>query len=102
MLALERRGIMSSFGLRVKTALPLEIGRAFITGLIISILCNKSVEKRSLLSKVSNDLNTLILDSTKFENCSLPPLGLISQPGQGLFVATETKVACASVMISSG
>ena len=48
--------------------------------------------------RVSNDLNTLIEDSTKLENCSLP----ISQPGQGLFVATEQKVACASVMISSG
>ena len=86
-------------------ALPLEtllMGRAFITEVIISILCKISVEKRSLLSKVSNDLNTLILDSQKFENCSLPPLGLILQPGQGLFVATETKVACASVMISSG
>ena len=52
--------------------------------------------------RVSNDLNTLIDDSTKLENCSLPRLGLISQPGQGLFVATEQKVACASVMISSG
>ena len=89
----------------MKTALPREIrftGRAFITETIMSILCNKSVEKRSLLSNVSKLLNTRMLDSQKLENCSPPPLGLMLQPGQGLLVATETKVAWASVMISTG
>ena len=89
----------------MKTALPREIrftGRAFITETIMSILCNKSMEKRSLLSNVSKLLNTRMLDSQKLENCSPPPMGLMLQPGQGLLVATETKVAWAYVMISAG
>ena len=105
MLALERRGMISSLGERVKIALPREIlftGRAFITETMMSILCSKSDEKRSLFNNVSKLLKTRMLDSQKLENCSPPALGLMLQPGQGLLVAKETKVAWASVMISAG
>ena len=105
MFALERRGMMSSLGERVKIALPrliLFTGLAFITETMMSNLCSKSDEKRSLFNDVSKLLKTRMLLSTKLENCSLPALGLMLQPGQGLLVAMETKVAWASVMISAG
>ena len=105
MLARDSSGMINSLGDSVKTTSALDtrfIGRAFITDVIMSMRWSKSVENKLLFKRVSQDLKTLIDDSTKFANCSLPCLGLISHPGQGLFMATEQNVACASVIISSG
>ena len=91
MLARESSGIQSSLGLRVNTESVLETfftGRAFINETIMSIK-----NKLALLSKVSNDLKTLIALSTKLLNCSLPCLGRITHEGEGLFMATDLKVA---------
>ena len=68
MFALERRGMMSSLGERVKIALPqliLFTGLAFITETMMSILCSKSDEKRSLFNNVSKLLKTRMLLSQK-------------------------------------
>ena len=106
MLARESSGIQSSLGLRVNTESVRETfftGRAFISETMMSILWSKSVEnKLVLLSKVSKDLKTLIALSTKLLNCSFPCLGRITHEGQGLFMETDLKIACASVIISNG
>ena len=55
MFALERRGIISSLGERVKIALPREIlftGRVFITETMMSILCSKSEDSNAGLAEV--------------------------------------------------
>ena len=106
MLAPESSGIQSSLGLRVNTESVLETfftGRAFINETIMSFPWRRSIEnKLALLSKVLNDLKTLIALSTKLLYCSLPCLGRITHAGQELFMAMDLKVACASVIISSG
>ena len=104
-LALERSGWMSSLGDKVKIELPLFTlltGRQFMTEVMTSTLWIRSTEYRLEFSNVSNCLNTLIEDSTKFECCSPPALGRMLRFGHGLWWARETNVWWASVTISKG
>ena len=106
MLACESSSITSSFALRVNMESAHEFfftGRQFMSEVMISIRWSKSVEnKLALFKRVSKLLKTFIELSTKLLNCSFPCLGRITHEGQGLLMETDLKVACASVIISSG
>ena len=68
MLARDSSGIINSLGDNVKTASPLDtcfIGCALISDVMMSMRWSRSVEnKLALFKRVSNDLKTLMDDST--------------------------------------
>ena len=104
--AREGSGITNSFALKVNMEferVTFFTGRQFIHDAIMSISCNRSVANSfASFRRVSKLLNTLMLLSTKLENCSFPCLGLTTQEGKGLFIEMLLNDAWASVIISSG